>query len=128
MLSWGRNSPLFSMTDAQLKKAGIDLRKSPPLSTAPKEVVESELGRMRAMQEGGLLGLVRWKMQEMARRPGDHSRFAAMEAKGTTPNSKGMTGSQTQVKRLPPFKATPRKSPGSGGLFESSGPARKSKK
>ena len=128
MLRWGRNSPLFSMADAQLKKEGIDLRRSPPLSTASKEVVESELGRMRAMREGGLLGLVRWKMQEMARRPGDHSRFASMEAKGTTPNSKGLAGSQTQVKRLPLFKAPPRKTTGSGGLFESSGPAKKSKK
>lgn len=125
MLNWGRNSPLFSMADTQLKKAGLNLKKTPPLTTASREVVESELGRMRAMEEGGLLGLVRWKMQEMARRPGDHSRFASMEAKGTASNSKGKTGSRTQVKRLPPFKAPTSKSSGSGGLFESSEPGKK---
>jgi len=124
MVKWGRNSPLFGMTDAQLKKAGIKLRKTPPLTAAPREVVESELGRMRAMQEGGLLGLVRWKMQEMARRPGDHSRFALTETKGTASNSNGRTGSQTQVKKVPPFKAPPSKSSGSGGLFESPEPAK----
>jgi hypothetical protein len=125
MLKWGRNSPLLSMTDTQLRKAGIHLRKSPPLTAAPKEVVESELGRMRAVQEGGLLGLVRWKMQEMARRPGDHSRFASTE--GTVSNSKHGLGSQIQVKKPPPFKALTSKPSGSGGLFESPEQDKKSK-
>lgn len=128
MLRWGRNSPLFNMTDTQLKKAGLDLRKTPPLTAAPREVVESELGRMRAMQEGGLLGLVRWKMQEMARRPGDHSRFPSKEAKGVTSNSKGRLGSHTQVKKPPSFKAPTGSSSGSGKLFESPEPAKKSKR
>jgi len=127
MLQWGRNSPLFSMTDIQLKKAGVNLRKTPPLTGAPREVVEAELGRMRAVEEGGLLGLVRWKMQEMARRPGDHSRFPSTGVKGTTSNSKRRLGSQTQVKKPPPFKAPTGISSGSGGLFESSEPAKKSK-
>jgi hypothetical protein len=121
------------MTDTQLKKAGINLKKSPPLGVAPREVVESELGRMRAMQEGGLLGLVRWKMQEMARRPGDHSRFASPEVNGSVPDSIRKIGPRTQVKKPPPIKApTPTriptsKSSGSGGLFESPEPAKKSK-
>lgn len=128
MLQWGRNSPLFGMTDAQLKKAGINLRKTPPLTTAPREVIESELGRMRAVQEGGLLGLVRWKMQEMARRPGDHSRFPSTEAKRATPISKGRPSSQTQVKKPPSFKTPTGNHSGSGGLFESPETAKKPKR
>ena len=124
MLKWGRNSPLFSMSDTQLKKAGINLRKTLPLIAASKEVVESELGRMRAMQGGGLLGLVRWKMQEMARRPGDHSRFPSTEGKGTVSNSKRNIGPRAQVKKPIPFKEPLSKPSASNGLSES---AKKSK-
>ena len=127
MLQWGRNSPLLGMTDAQLKKAGINLKKTPPLTNASREVIESELGRMRAMEGGGLLGLVRWKMQEMARRPGDHSRFPSKGAKGAISNSKGRPGSQTQVKKPPPFKPPTGNTSGSGRLFESPELAKKPK-
>lgn len=127
MLQWGRNSPLFSMADTQLKKAG-NIRKTPPLTNAPREVIESELGRMRAMNEGGLLGLVRWKMQEMARRPGDHSRFPSTEAKGATSISKGRPSVQTQVKKPPPFKTPTGNPPGSSRLFESPETVKKPKR